>query len=350
MLLHLNLEKHCPGHPTRHGACVFASRVLHHLLTPGTGVGLPNIDSVINHFKDAFDWVELEANNSGRIIPHEGVDLEYDSACKKVKEFNKTPQGSAKITWRCIKLDVLISLAIASEYYEGPTSRPIILDSSSPDEVPCFSAKSLGHPVLRSDSLGKGTFVPNEIMIGDSGHASFILLTGPNIGGGGINSSLPSLLGCDFGPGSFQVGADVPADSFELSPVDRIFVWMGAKDHIMAGQGTFLTELSETALMLSSATRNSLVALDELGCGTSISDGQAIAESVLQHFVHKVQCRGMFSAHCHRLAVDYQNDPKVLLCHMGCRVGNGVGDVEEVTFLYRLTPSACPKSYGANVA
>jgi hypothetical protein len=32
--------------------------------------------------------------------------------------------------------------------------------------------------------------------------------------------------------------------------VDRIFVRMGAKDHIMAGQSTFLTELSETALML----------------------------------------------------------------------------------------------------
>ena len=28
----------------------------------------------------------MEANNSGRIIPHEGVDVEYDSACKKVKE------------------------------------------------------------------------------------------------------------------------------------------------------------------------------------------------------------------------------------------------------------------------
>lgn len=33
-------------------------------------------------------------------------------------------------------------------------------------------------------------------------------------------------------------------------PVDRIFVRMGAKDHIMAGQSTFLTELSETAVML----------------------------------------------------------------------------------------------------
>ena len=35
-----------------------------------------------------------------------------------------------------------------------------------------------------------------------------------------------------------------------LSSVDRIFVGMGAKDHIMAGQSTFFIELSETALIL----------------------------------------------------------------------------------------------------
>lgn len=28
----------------------------------------------------------MEANNSGRIIPHEGVDEEYDAACKQVQE------------------------------------------------------------------------------------------------------------------------------------------------------------------------------------------------------------------------------------------------------------------------
>lgn len=409
------------------------SGLLHHLLTPGKG--LPDIHSVINHFKEAFDWVE--ANNSGRIIPHEGVDKEYDSACKTVKEIElrlkkhlKEQQkllGDASINfvtigkeayllevpeslrgniprdyelrsskkgffrywtpnikkflgelshaesekesklksilqrlisrfcehhdkWRQLvsstaELDVLISLAIANDYYEGPTCRPVISGLSNSNEVPCFTAKSLGHPVLRSDSLGKGTFVPNDITIGGSDHACFILLTGPNMGGKSTllrQVCLAVILA--------QVGADVPAESFELSPVDRIFVRMGAKDNIMAGQSTFLTELSETASMLTSATCNSLVALDELGRGTSTSDGQAIAESVLEHFVHKVRCRGMFSTHYHRLAVDYKKNSKVSLCHMACQVGKGVGGVEEVTFLYRLRPGACPKSYGVNVA
>ncbi|KAL5560992.1 hypothetical protein UlMin_030739 [Ulmus minor] len=409
------------------------SRQLRHLLT--FGAGLPDINSILTHFKDAFDW--LEANNSGRIIPHEGVDMEYDCACKKVKEIEfslakhlkdqrkligdttidyvtvgkdsyllEVPESlrgcvprdyelrSSKkgffrywtpnikkslgelaqaesekeaslknilqrlighfcehhIKWRQLvsttaELDTLISFAIANDYYEGPTCQPIILTSSSQDEVPYLSAKCMGHPVLRSDSLGKGSFVPNDVSIGGSGNPSFILLTGPNMGGKSTllrQVCLAVILA--------QVGADVPAERFELSPVDRIFVRMGAKDHIMAGQSTFLTELSETAVMLSSATHNSLVALDELGRGTATSDGQAIAESVLEHFVHKVQCRGMFSTHYHRLALDYEKDPKVSLCHMACQVGDGVGAIEEVTFLYRLTPGSCPKSYGVNVA
>ncbi|KAL6130393.1 hypothetical protein ACLB2K_068772 [Fragaria x ananassa] len=112
--------------------------------------------------------------------------------------------------------------------------------SSSDTDEDEVSANSLGHPVIRSDSLGKGTFVPNNITLGGTGHTSFILGWGWE-----VNSASPSLLGFDFSP-----GADVPAESFELSPVDRIFVRMGAKDHITVGQSTFLTELSETATML----------------------------------------------------------------------------------------------------
>lgn len=49
-----------------------------------SGKGLPEIKSILTDFKNAFDWVE--ANNTGRIIPHVGGDMDYDSACKKCKE------------------------------------------------------------------------------------------------------------------------------------------------------------------------------------------------------------------------------------------------------------------------
>lgn len=81
------------------------------------------------------------------------------------------------------ELDVLINLAIASDYYEGPKCRPSFVGTLCTNEAPYLYAKSLGHPVIRSDSLGKGAFVPNDITIGGPDHASFILLTGPNMGG-----------------------------------------------------------------------------------------------------------------------------------------------------------------------
>jgi len=242
------------------------------------------------------------------------------------------------------ELDVLISLAIASNYFEGPSCCPTIKESNGSDDTPTFHARNLGHPILRSDSLGKGSFVPNHVKIGGPGNCSFIVLTGPNMGGKSTllrQVCLTIILA--------QIGADVPAENLELSLVDRIFVRMGARDHIMAGQSTFLLELMETASVLSSATKNSFVALDELGRGTSTSDGQAIAASVLEYLVHQVQCLGLFSTHYHRLAVEHK-DTKVSLCHMACEVGKGEGGLEEVTFLYRLTAGACPKSYGVNVA
>ncbi|CAM0951311.1 unnamed protein product [Alopecurus aequalis] len=242
------------------------------------------------------------------------------------------------------EIDVLISLAIAGDYFEGPTCCPTIRESYGPDDTPIFHARNLGHPIIRSDSLSKGSFVPNDIKMGGPGNASFIVLTGPNMGG---KSTL--LRQVCFTIILAQIGANVPAENLELSLVDRIFVRMGARDHIMAGQSTFLVELMETASVLSSATKNSLVALDELGRGTSTSDGQAIAASVLDYLVHRVQCLGLFSTHYHRLAVEHE-DNKVSLCHMACEVGTGEGGLEEVTFLYRLTAGSCPKSYGVNVA
>lgn len=90
-----------------------------------------------------------------------------------------------------------------------------------------------------------------------------------------------------------QVGAWVPAQSFTLTPVDAIFVRMGAKDDMMAGQSTFFVELAETAAALNRASPASLVALDELGRGTATSDGAAIAAAVLEHLSGKVHCRSV---------------------------------------------------------
>eukprot|EP00898_Chlorokybus_atmophyticus_P000955 jgi/Chlat1/1860/Chrsp141S02178 len=244
------------------------------------------------------------------------------------------------------ELDCLGSLAQASALADGPMCRPIFLPPPNDESnTGSYHVKDLRHPCAAALAVGC-SYVPNDTSLAANGQAPLILLTGPNMGGKSTllrQVCLAVILA--------QIGADVPATSFELTPVDRMFVRMGARDAIMSGQSTFMVELMETAAVLKNATRQSLVALDELGRGTATSDGFAIAYAVLDHLVQQVGCRGLFSTHYHRLADEYQSSPKVALYHMGCAVASSpTPDKQDVTFLYKLTRGVCPKSYGTNVA
>ena len=62
-----------------------------------------------------------------------------------------------------------------------------------------------------------------------------------------------------------QLGCRVPASKCRLTPVDRIFTRLGARDNIVGGESTFFVEMSETTSILRHATKHSLVLVDELG-------------------------------------------------------------------------------------
>ncbi|KAG6785308.1 hypothetical protein POTOM_011038 [Populus tomentosa] len=154
---------------------------LHHLLTPGKD--LPGILPILKHFKSAFDWAE--ANNSGRIIPHEGVHVEYDSACEKITYVTVGKEAYL------LEVPEHLRGSIPQDYeprsskkgfyrYWTPSIKKFLGGLS---QVESEKESALNSILQRSDSLEKGAFVPNDISIGGSGCAGFILLSGPNIGG-----------------------------------------------------------------------------------------------------------------------------------------------------------------------
>ena len=80
----------------------------------------------------------------------------------------------------------------------------------------------------------------------------------------------------------------MPAQSCEMTLVDRIFTRIGASDRILEGKSTFFVEMEETKNILANATHRSLAIVDELGRGTSTFDGYSIAKAVMHYLVSKI--------------------------------------------------------------
>ncbi|KAL7639850.1 UNVERIFIED_CONTAM: hypothetical protein RMT77_009263 [Armadillidium vulgare] len=247
----------------------------------------------------------------------------------------------------CISvLDVLLSFAKYSTLVD--TTRPIVT-AVHEDLTPFVKIVEGRHPCNIKIFSG-GEYIPNDIVMetkDEDSHKSLILVTGPNMGGKSTLMRQTALL-CLMA----QVGCFVPASHCELSPVDRIFTRLGAWDRIFQGESTFYVELAETASIIQHATRHSLVIVDELGRGTATYDGTAIAHSVVDALM-KVKCRTLFSTHYHSLVDEFQDSEGISLGHMACMVENedeSDPSQETITFLYRFTEGACPKSYGFNAA
>ena len=88
-----------------------------------------------------------------------------------------------------------------------------------------------------------------------------------------------------------QIGCFVPAKGKKLSIVDRVFTRVGASDDLARGRSTFMVEMDEAANIVNSATKYSLVVLDEIGRGTSTYDGVSIAWALAEYLADDLKVR-----------------------------------------------------------
>ncbi|KAJ5829224.1 uncharacterized protein N7525_007477 [Penicillium rubens] len=202
------------------------------------------------------------------------------------------------------------------------------------------------HPMV--EQLLTDTYVPNDTNLQHDGTRA-LLVTGPNMGGKSSYVRQVALIAI-----MAQIGSYVPASSARLGLLDAVFTRMGAFDNMLAGESTFMVELSETADILKQATPRSLVILDELGRGTSTHDGVAIAQAVLDHMVRSIQSLTLFITHYQHLSRMVHSFPDKALRNVHMRfteTGNKDKDGdEEITFLYEVAEGVAHRSYGLNVA
>ena len=227
-------------------------------------------------------------------------------------------------------LDVLLSLAevaISNNY-----TKPQI---NSSDEIIITGGR---HPVIET-LLGPGSFVPNDTYL-NTQEKRLMIITGPNMAGKSTYLRQVALITL-----MAQIGSFVPADSAKIGVVDRIYTRVGASDNLARGESTFMVEMIETANILNTATRRSLLVLDEIGRGTSTYDGISIAWAVAEYIHDRIQARALFATHYHELTE--------LTKHLEGAVNMNVGVREykdKIVFLYRLFEGASDHSYGIHVA
>jgi DNA mismatch repair protein MutS len=123
-----------------------------------------------------------------------------------------------------------------------------------------------------------------------------LIVTGPNMGGKSTFLRQNALLVI-----LAQMGSFVPAQLMRFPIMDRIFTRIGASDNLARGRSTFMVEMTETAIILNSATTKSLIILDEIGRGTATFDGLSIAWAVIEHIQTNIHAKTIFATHYHEL-------------------------------------------------
>ena len=259
-------------------------------------------------------------------------------------------QTTAEVLAEADVLTTLATLAIAGGYCRPEMTTEPLLD-----------IRDGRHPVL--DKLQpSGVFVPNDVVLGqgtrdqtpkpedtsttDNGQRTtdqfgrVQIITGPNMAGKSTYIRQAALLTI-----LAQMGSFVPAKSARIGIADRVFARVGASDELGKGQSTFMVEMTETARILNSATKHSLVILDEIGRGTSTYDGISLAWAVTEYLHDCLGSRTMFATHYHELTELTQTLKHAANWNVAVR------EVEDgIVFLHKIVPGPADKSYGIHVA
>lgn len=192
------------------------------------------------------------------------------------------------------------------------------------------------HPVV--EQTLEGRFIPNDTYL--TRDQSLWIITGPNMGGKSTYLRQVAVI-CVLA----QCGSFVPAKEANLPILDRIFTRIGASDHLVRGQSTFLVEMDETALICAQATKKSLVILDEVGRGTSTFDGLAIAQAVVEYIYEQIGAFCLFATHYHELTTLTEKFMGIANYHAASE-----SNANGIVLLHRIVPGVADGSFGVEVA
>ncbi len=278
--------------------------------------------------------------NSERFITPELKEFENKmlSAKERVEEIEKALYSSVLDNVKN-HLNELEEIAASLAYLDLITTfayNALLYNYTRPE----FSEKTVDvkksrHPVVERFVEN---FVPNDINMDEN--SRFLIITGPNMSGKSTYIRQLGIISV-----MAQMGSFVPAEKAVLPVFDRIFTRMGARDDLSGGRSTFMVEMTEVALILTHATKKSLILLDEVGRGTSTFDGISIAWAVSEYIYQKLKSKVMFATHFTELTelASMYDGIKNLTIEVSERDGR-------IVFLHKVVEGVADRSYGIEVA
>jgi DNA mismatch repair protein MutS len=227
------------------------------------------------------------------------------------------------------QLDVLCSFALVS--VENGLVRPRLNDKG------IIKLTNARHPVIEKLS---GSFVANDCKL--EPNRNTIVITGPNMAGKSVYMKTVAInvLLAHF-------GCFVAADYADIALTDRIATRMGIYDDAVTGRSSFMVEMNEASAILRTATRRTLILLDEIGRGTGSRDGYVLARAIVEHITDEVRAPTLFATHFHELAELGKQTREHSIINRRAVVQRTKSGIQ---FLHRVVEGYEDNSFGVEVA
>lgn len=168
--------------------------------------------------------------------------------------------------------EAIATLDMLSAFAHLATTREYV----RPEFTDVLAIKSGRHPL--HEKIVKDKFVPNDTYA--SQQSRFQIITGCNMSGKSTYIRSIALMTI-----MAHIGCFVPADYASLPLIHQLFARAATVDEINASVSTFAAEMREMSYILRNVDGRSLVIVDELGRGTSTTDGLAIAVAMAEALV-----------------------------------------------------------------
>jgi DNA mismatch repair protein MSH4 len=236
--------------------------------------------------------------------------------------------GLFRVSEAIAMLDMLASFAQIATCHEY--IRPELTDT--------LAIKSGRHPIR--EQIHSTKFIPNDAYA--TPQTRFQIVTGCNMSGKSTYIRSLALITI-----MAQIGCFVPAQYASFPISHQLFARVATSDDLVANVSTFAAEMREMAFILRNIQPRSMVIIDELGRGTSTTDGLAIAVALAEALISS-NALVWFVTHFHDLAQILSDRSGVINLHLAADIAS---DASKMTMQYRIAKGPFPdRRYGLVLA